>query len=58
MAMDTIIIILALDIEVMMMTPVLVLVVVDIKQHHPPAPVVAAMIAQWTLMLGEMVGVT
>jgi hypothetical protein len=52
-----IIIILALDIEVMMMN--LVLVSIDIK-HHPPAPVVAAVIeaaiAQWTLMISEMVG--
>ena len=54
MAMDTIIIILALDIEVMMMNPVLV--IIDIK-HHPPAPAVVAVIAQWTLMLGEMVSV-
>ena len=53
-AMDTIIITLALGIEVMMMNPVLV--VIDIKHH--PAPAVEAVITQWTLMLGEMVGVT
>ena len=55
-AMDTIIVTLALDIEVMMMNPVLV--VIDIKHHHPPVPAVVAVIAQWTLMLGEMVSVT
>jgi len=53
--MDIIIIILALDIEVMMMN--LVLVVIDIKHHHHPAPAVVAVIAQWTLMLSEMLSV-
>ena len=58
-------IILALDIEDMMINPVLVLAVIDIQiqRLHPPAPVVAAVvvvavIAQWTLMISEMVGVT
>jgi hypothetical protein len=54
--MDIIVIILALDIEVMMMNPVIV--VIDIKHHHLPTPAVVAVIAQWTLMLGEMVSVT
>jgi len=54
--MDTIIVTLALDIEVMMIN--LVLVIIDIKHHHPPVPAVAAVIAQWTLMLSEMVSVT
>ncbi len=53
--MNIIIIILALDIEVMM-TKNSVLVIIDIK-HHPPAPAVAAVIAQWTLMLSEMLSV-
>jgi hypothetical protein len=55
-AMNIIIIILALDVEVMMMN--LVLMVIDIKHHHPPVPAVVAVIAQWTLMLSEMVSVT